>query len=139
MAVVSEGSRTANAARTAQGTENVNFTLPNNEDHIILGCGVGDANGDELRVGDGVRLQFRKAAEAFVDVGAATVTVSTTNVDSDSIILTGLHQVTNTASGFSRHIEVKSINPGVAFTIGVADSVAIARDTAVMWLIFRTQ
>lgn len=70
--------------------------------------------------------------------GSATVTVSTALVQSDSLILMGAQATTNQASGFGQPIEVKSINPGVAIVFGTAEGVALARDTTIMWLLWRT-
>lgn len=71
--------------------------------------------------------------------GSATVTVSTTVVNSDSIVWMGLAAPgTNVASGQFKAIEVKSIDAGNAFVLGTADGVAMARDTVVMWTIVHT-
>ena len=70
--------------------------------------------------------------------GSATVTVSTTSVASDSIIQFSARAAANQSSGTYRPIEVKSINPGVAFSFGVSDGVAIPRDTTLMWQIIKT-
>lgn len=70
--------------------------------------------------------------------GSATVTVSTTAVTSDAIIQFSSKAPTAQASGTYRPIEVRSINPGVAFSFGVADGVAIPRDTTIMWQIVKT-
>lgn len=70
--------------------------------------------------------------------GAATAVVSTTNVDSDSIILATVYgNATNTASGFNRGWEVKSINPGNAFVMGTADGIGPDHAITVMWLIVK--
>lgn len=82
MAVVGKGSRTALSNRTAQGTEDVNFTLPNNSDPIILGTGVGDDNGNRMRMDDGVTLQFRTGAGSFVTVNNSTGAVRMTTATS---------------------------------------------------------
>lgn len=70
--------------------------------------------------------------------GGATGVVSTTNVDSDSLIFLALHGgATNTASGFNRAIEVKSINPGNAFVVGTPDGIGPDHGITVMWMIVR--
>lgn len=79
------------------------------------------------------------AGRTTIESGSATITVSTTIVDSDSLILLGRQFNTNVLSGQSRALEVKSISPGNFFTLGTSDGVAIARDTAIMWLVIKTQ
>lgn len=70
--------------------------------------------------------------------GAATGVVSTTNVDSDSIILMSTYgNATNAASGFNRGFEVKSINPGNAFVFGTADGIGPDHAVSVMWMIIK--
>src|SRR3990172_1404300 len=73
--------------------------------------------------------------------GTAVGSVTTTAVDSDSLIFFTLRasNAANVSSGQSRSVEVKSITDAVAFTFGTTDGVGIARDTAVMWQIWRTK
>lgn len=79
------------------------------------------------------------AGRTTLNSGSATVTVSTDAVNSDSLILLGPEAPgTNVASGFAKPIEVKSKNPGAAFVLGTTDGVAMARDTTVAWLVYRT-
>lgn len=68
----------------------------------------------------------------------ATVTVSTTAVKSNSLILFGARTTLNVNSATGRAIEVKSIVDGSYFSFGTADGVAMARDTAIHWMLFRT-
>lgn len=70
--------------------------------------------------------------------GSATVTVSTTSVKSDSLILMGLRGTANVNSATGRPVEVKSIVDSSYFSFGTADGVAMARDTTISWLLFRT-
>lgn len=81
------------------------------------------------------------AGRTTIAAGSASVTVSTTNVDSDSLIRYGFQSPdgTDVASGGWRGIEVKSINPGAAVVFGWADGIVVARDTIIMWEIVRTQ
>lgn len=81
------------------------------------------------------------AGQTTVVSGTATGVVSTTAVDSDSLILFGQVAVgaTNVLSGQSRTWEVKSINTGLAFTFGTTDGAALSRDTVVHWMIWRTK
>ena len=72
--------------------------------------------------------------------GTATGVVSTTAVDSDSLVFFGARAnlATNVASGAIKVFEVKSINPGNAFTFGTQDGQALGRDTVIHWMIWRT-
>jgi hypothetical protein len=79
------------------------------------------------------------AGRTVLGSGQATVTVSTTVVDSDSLILLSAEAATNQASGFARAVEVKSISPGNFFAVGWADGVAAARNTTIAWVVFKTQ
>ena|SRR5581483_4838885 len=77
------------------------------------------------------------AGRTLLASGSATVEIVTSCVRSDSMILFGSQAPTNTASGKAGFIEVKSINPGAAFSFGIADGNTMARDTTIMWLIFQ--
>lgn len=80
------------------------------------------------------------AGRTTLNSGSATVTVSTTAVDSNSIVLGFTEGAANLASGTAiRGIEVKSLSPGNFVTFGTADGQAIARATAIMWLIVPQQ
>lgn len=88
-------------------------------------------------------VDVRSNANAFAGFttvlsGIATAVQSTTQVESDSMIL--LHQFGsgNVNSAFCRAIEVKSISPGGFFTLGTQDGVALPRDTKVGWFILKT-
>lgn len=110
------GSRTATSARVAQGTEDVNFTLPNNTDPIILGCGVED-NGDRIRPADGNSfLQFRTGADAFVNVASATGAVrmtTATNLTDTTAVTAGERLTVGGAGAFidGREVEVNGQQP----------------------------
>ena len=97
------GSRTANATRTAQGTEDVTFTLPNNADAIILGTGLNDNNGDRLRAGEGAStIQFRTGGDGFTNVlsGSGAVRSSTaTDLTDDGALTSGERLSTGTGGG----------------------------------------
>jgi|SRR3989304_3104065 len=70
--------------------------------------------------------------------GGATVTVSTTAVKSNSLILHSVRGTSNVNSATGKTIEVKSIVDGSYFSFGTADGVAMARDTSIHWMLFRT-
>ncbi len=70
--------------------------------------------------------------------GGATVTVSTTAVKSNSIILFGAQAPAAVNSLTGRPIEVKTIVDSSYFVIGTADGVAMARNTNIGWLLFST-
>lgn len=109
-APVTAGSRTANSARTAQGTEDVNFTLPNNTDHIILGCGVTSDNADRIDPGASINLQFRTGADAFANVtSTSTVKDGNTNLVDENALTTG-ERLTTGGGTFVNGKEIES-NP----------------------------
>lgn len=70
--------------------------------------------------------------------GVATGVVSTTIVNSDSIISMTPRGLTSVLSGQGRAFEVKSISPGNSFVFGTQDGVAVSQDRTMMWIIFRT-
>lgn len=78
------------------------------------------------------------AGRTVLNSGSATVTVSTTIIQSNSIILFNTLASTRQSSGQSRAIEVSSPVPGVSFAFSTADGVAIPRDTLIMWTMIRT-
>ncbi len=80
------------------------------------------------------------AGRTTVPSGSATATVSTTVVNSDSIILLGQVGNANVASGTAiRPFEVKTISPGGYFTLGTQDGQIVAggRDTIVPWIVWK--
>ena len=78
------------------------------------------------------------AGRTTLNSGSATSTVSTTLVQSDSIIQYGIEANTRQDSGVASPIEVMSIADGVSFTFGTAGGETIARDTTIMWSLMRT-
>ena len=70
-------------------------------------------------------------------LSASTVVVSTTVVDSDSVILLGANAGTDASSGMPRGIEVKSVNPGNAFILGTLDGQPSMRAMTVHWVLFK--
>jgi hypothetical protein len=79
------------------------------------------------------------AGMSTINSGSATLVVSTTIVDSDSLIFLGRIGNANVGSGINKTIEVKTISPGNYFTLGADDGQAIQRDTLIHWMIVRTQ
>lgn len=84
------------------------------------------------------------AANAYAGItqiasGSASVTVSTTTVKSDSIIMPTLQSLTNTSSGFGPSVEVRSIVDGGYFILSHADGKAQARDVNVHWVLMQTK
>lgn len=71
--------------------------------------------------------------------GSATVTVSTTVVKSDSLILCGLQSLTDTSSGFGRPVEVRTIVDGGYFILSHSDGEAQARAVKAHWMILNTK
>ena len=79
------------------------------------------------------------AGRTTLSSGSATAVVSTTIVNSDSLIFFSMEGNANVSSGTAiRPTEVKTISSGGYFTIGTQDGIAIARDTVLMWEIRRT-
>ena len=118
-ALVDQGSRTALANRTAQGTENVNFTLPNNEDHIILGCGVGDGDGHRLEGGtpasDIVELQFKTGGGAFTNVvvGSGAVRMGATDLVEGNRVTAAERLTTGLTGAYIEGVEVETVIPAL--------------------------
>lgn len=79
------------------------------------------------------------AGVSTIASGSATLVISTTIVDSDSLIFLGRIGNANVGSGVNKGIEVKTISPGGYFTLGADDGQAIPRDTKIHWMIVRTQ
>ena len=79
------------------------------------------------------------AGRTTLGSGQATVTVSTAAVAAASAIFLGVQQGTSVAQTSHSNIVVRSINPGVAFTVGPANNAAIspADDLNISWMIFR--
>lgn len=76
------------------------------------------------------------AGRTTLSSGSNTVTVSTTVVKSDSVILFGIESNTRQSSGFAQPIEVCSLTDGSYFAFTWADQAnKPARDTTIMWMI----
>ena len=78
------------------------------------------------------------AGRTTLSSGSATVVISTTVVNSDSLIFHSREGNANVASGTNRVTEVKTISAGGYFTLGTEDGQAIPRDTTLMWEIRRS-
>lgn len=75
------------------------------------------------------------AGRTTIASGSATATVSTNQVNSDSIILATLQgDGTDTASAVGVPVEVKSMASGGYFTVGWQDGKARNFDRTVMWM-----
>lgn len=73
-----------------------------------------------------------------IATGAATVTISTTVVDSDSLIFTTVFAHAP-AGSVGLVVHVGTISPGNFFTLVTADAQNAPRPLRVMWLVFKTQ
>lgn len=73
------------------------------------------------------------AGRTTLNSGSATVTVSSTVVKSDSIIMLAVEANTRQDSGVAAPIEVMSVFEGGHFTLGTAGTETLARDTTIMW------
>lgn len=78
------------------------------------------------------------AGRTTLSSGSATVTVSTQQVNSDSIISLALQSVTALNSGFGADLCVRSISPGGSFVIGWSDGQTRAFDVVGMWEVKKT-
>ena len=78
------------------------------------------------------------AGRTTLSSGFAPVAVSTSVVQSDSIIQYGIEANTRQDSGVGAAIEVMSIEDGVSFAFGTSGGETIARDTTIMWSLMRT-
>lgn len=72
-----------------------------------------------------------------ISSGDVTVTVSTTLVNSDSLIFAQIEGNINQSSGVAAPIEVCSIVSGSHFTLTRADGTATTRTVPVMWMLMR--
>lgn len=79
------------------------------------------------------------AGTTTVPSGTASVTVSTTAVRSNSMILTGVICPTAAVSGAAAPIEVSSLADGISFAIGYSDNAARARIAKVSWWILNPE
>ncbi len=78
------------------------------------------------------------AGRTSIASGDATAVVSTTLVNSDSIILLGCESATRQSSGLGQPIEVSCISPGNWFELSTSDGEALARNTTVHWVLIKT-
>ena len=78
------------------------------------------------------------AGRTTLNSGDATVAVSCSVVQSDSIIQYGIEANTRQDSGVGAAIEVMSIIDGSGFAFGTSGGETLARDTTIMWSLMRT-
>ena len=78
------------------------------------------------------------AGRTTLNSGDATVTVSSTLIQSDSIVQIGVEANTRQDSGVGAAIEVMSIQDGVSFAFGTSGGETLARDTTIMWQLTNT-
>lgn len=76
------------------------------------------------------------AGRTAVTSGVATVTVSTTIVDSDSLIRTSIFS--NVASNVAQVVKVHSMTSGAYFGMTITPA-PVGTDFAIMWEIVKTQ
>ena len=65
------------------------------------------------------------------------MTVSTVNVNSDSIIMMTAEAATRQSSGIGQPFEVTSIVSATSFDVTTADGIALVRDTTIQWMVIR--
>ena len=91
-----------------------------------------------------ITIEASSASDQFAGItalvsGTATVTVSTTEVRSDSLILHSVRNNTDQTSGdITRAMRVSTISPGNFFTFGWNDGVASIGTTSIMWVMLHT-
>lgn len=73
------------------------------------------------------------AGRTTLSSGSATVTVSTFQVGSDSLIFLNAQHFTAQNSGFGSGLCVRTIAPGVSFTMGWSDGLGKGFDATLMW------
>ncbi len=78
------------------------------------------------------------AGRITINSGSATVTVSTSIVKSDSIILHDVESNTLQSSGVAAPINVMSVVDGAHFSFGYAGGETPAGDRTIMWMILNT-
>lgn len=78
------------------------------------------------------------AGRTTLNSGDVTVTVSTTAVGSDTLVLFSCLSPTAAASGFGHAIDVRSISPGNWFTLGHRDGIGRGPTTTVLWELRKT-
>ena len=78
------------------------------------------------------------AGRTTLSSGDATVAVSCSTVQSDSIIMYGVEANTRQDSGVGAAIEVMSIIDGSGFAFGTSGGETLARDTTIMWSLMNT-
>lgn len=86
-----------------------------------------------VAVNSALASQF--AGIAFINSGTASVTVSTTVVRSNSMIIPVIQSLTDQASGVGRGVEVRSIVENGYFILGFADGKTQPRDVNVHWIL----
>lgn len=88
-------------------------------------------------------LDVRTGANAFagrtaLSSGTAFVTISTQQVNSDSLVHATFYANATTTSGQAQPVVVSSIVSGVSFAVGNADGIGRAPGGTVMWEIRKT-
>ena len=78
------------------------------------------------------------AGRTTLSSGDATVAVSCSTVQSDSLIMYGVEANTRQDSGVGAAIEVMSIIDGSGFAFGTSGGETLARDTTIMWSLMKT-
>lgn len=88
-----------------------------------------------LKVNGSSALAYKFSGIVAINSGTATVTVSTTSVQSNSIFQLALQSLTDQSSGVGRSVEVRSIVDGGYFILGFADGKTQPRDVNVHWVL----
>lgn len=110
MAVVQGNSRVGNASRVAVGTENTNYTLPDNSVEYVYAASVEFTGGDRNDPGDSVTLQFRTGADAFATLSNASGAVRTGTVLTDQDTVTSGERLTTGGIVYNPGTEIEGTN-----------------------------
>ena len=76
------------------------------------------------------------AGRTTLTSGTATITVSTTQVKSNSLIFLGAQAPAAVNSATGKPIEVKTMIDSSYFVLGTADGVGMGRDTVISWMLY---
>jgi len=110
MAVTIGNSRVGNASRVAVGTEDTNYTLPNNSVEYVYAASVQISGGDRIDSGQNVTLQFRTGADSFATLSNASGAVRTGTVLTDQNAVTAGERLTTTAGTYTEGVEIEGTN-----------------------------
>lgn len=110
MAVTAGNSRVGDASRTAVGTEDTNYTLPDNTVEYVYAASIVISGGDRIDSGQAVTLQFRTGGAGFATLSNASGDVRTGTVLTDQDAVTSAERLTTTAGTYTEGVEIEGTN-----------------------------